>query len=173
MTYEPDEFMEKCIAGHDLTSIKRVLTSSIYFDPTFESDDFDAGVRYVTQIRKLSIWDPFNGQPPLMAARVDKKDTTLTTDDFAISVSNLSRNFCQERIDDVKKLGKYCYGSSRKPTTPPSPTEVQRPNVSAPPVQRQRVEGAEQNRVLKTAALTVAAVIAVVAAIAFLIKLFK
>ena len=67
-------------------------------------------MEYVRDVKGVDIYEPFDPMlKPLYAERVDLKDPTLEEDDFAASVACLKENFCPERIEDTKKLGRYLF----------------------------------------------------------------
>lgn len=44
---------------------------------------------------------------------ISSQKTTFTDEDFADAVFELKKNFCQERISDVKTIGKKLYGTQK------------------------------------------------------------
>lgn len=58
----------------------------------------------------MDIFEPYDPQKgALFGDRIDRKDPTLEEDDFAAALFRLTENFCQERIDDTIKLGRYLF----------------------------------------------------------------
>lgn len=107
--FQSTELVDAGIREGDYIKIRRALTSACYFDRTFSKGNFKDGLEYVAK-QGVDIFEPFDPQKgALYSERVDRKDPTLTKDDFADSEYNLTENFCQERIDDTIKLGRYLF----------------------------------------------------------------
>ena len=94
----------------NLKSARRVIANVCPFDRTFTTSKFEDALEYVRDVKGVNIFEPFDPSlKPLYAERVDRKDPTLEEDDFAVSVAYLKENFCLERIEDTKKLGRYLF----------------------------------------------------------------
>ena len=94
----------------NLKSARRVIANVCPFDRTFTTSKFEDALEYVRDVKGVNIFEPFDPSlKPLYAERVDRKDPTLEEDDFAVSVAYLKENFCPERIEDTKKLGRYLF----------------------------------------------------------------
>ena len=94
----------------NLKSARRVIANVCPFDRTFTTSKFEDALEYVRDVKGVDIFEPFDPSlKPLYAERVDRKDPTLEEDDFAVSVAYLKENFCPERIEDTKKLGRYLF----------------------------------------------------------------
>lgn len=102
--------IDEALQEKDLSRVRRMLSDVCAFDRTFSTEEFDDAVEYVCQVKGVDIYEPFDASlKPLYTKRVDQKDPTLEEDDFAVSVAYLKENFCPERIEDTKKLGRYLF----------------------------------------------------------------
>lgn len=130
------DVVDQGIREHDMACIRQALTSTCPFDRTFSRGAFDDGLDYVLKVKGVSedeLYEQFDPEIwPLFASRVDSKDETLTARDFSFSVGYLTENFCPERIEDVKKLGRYLF-----------PNEMKKPEGTAQP--KWQVEGQSAN----------------------------
>ena len=83
-------------------------------------------MEYVRVIKGVDIYEPFDESiKPLYAERVDQKDPSLEEKDVAYSVASLKRNFCPERIEDTKKLGRYLFPEEMHQSKPKPQPRVQ------------------------------------------------
>lgn len=88
----------------------RLLINICEFDPAFSTGEFDDALEYVCKIKGVDIYEPFEAKlNPLYEERIALKDPSLQKDDFVTSVAYLLENFCPERIEDTKKLGRYLF----------------------------------------------------------------
>lgn len=130
------DVVDQGIREHDMACIRQALTSTCPFDRTFSRGAFDDGLDYVLKVKGVSedeLYEQFDPEIwPLFASRVDSKDETLTARDFSFSVGYLTENFCPERIEDVKKLGRYLF-----------PNEMKKPEEKVQP--RWQAEGRSGN----------------------------
>lgn len=102
--------VDKELQRGNIRGVCRLLVNICEFDPTFANGEFDDALEYVIKVKGVDIYEPFDADlNPLYAARVDRKDPTLQKDDFVTSVAYLLENFCPERIEDTKKLGRYLF----------------------------------------------------------------
>lgn len=97
------EAIEKGIQEKDIKGLRESIGSICYTCRDFSDGEFDEVVEYVVS-KGVSIFDPIlNGE--LVSFGKD----TFTDEDFARAVFELKRNFCKERIADVKKIGTALY----------------------------------------------------------------
>lgn len=129
--FELTDLVDQGIQENDMMCVRRALTSMCPFDRAFTQGKFDNGIEYVLREKGISedklyvAFDPTLF--PLMRERVDTKDSTLTEDDYTHAVFYLTENFCKERIEDVKKLGRYLFpNEGKEPTVNPSRRSPQR-----------------------------------------------
>ena len=105
------DFMDKDIEKNDVQMLRNRIGNIIYTSRDFSSGDFDAAIKYV-ESKGIKLKEPYNSKYELV---LNKKDLSeCTREDFAAAVFNLKENFCTERINEVKKIGKYMYGPGGK-----------------------------------------------------------
>ena len=98
------EAIEKGIAEHDVKALREAIGSICYTCRDFSDGEFDAVVEYVEKSGIKIKDDNLVGSPIL-----SNQKNTFTDEDFAKAVFALKKNFCDERILDVKKIGKTLY----------------------------------------------------------------
>jgi hypothetical protein len=96
------------VKSKNLSKIREALGTICYTSRDFRSGAFDAHLKYVLD-SGIDIFEEYNGEP-LISEK--KKLEDMNDDDFSEAVFELKENFCKERINDVKKIGKYLYGNS-------------------------------------------------------------
>ena len=95
--------IEKGIAENDVNGLRESIGSICYTCRDFSDGEFDEVVNYVVS-KGISLFETdLNGE--LVSSNKD----TFTDEDFARAVFELKRNFCKERIADVKKIGATLY----------------------------------------------------------------
>ena len=116
--FDMTDLIDKALNEGNLRSVRRVISDICPSDRTFTTGEFEDALEYVRKIKRISdseIFEPFDPDlKPLYSDRVDRKDPTLEEDDFAASVAVLKENFCPERIEDTKKLGRYLFPDEMK-----------------------------------------------------------
>ncbi len=115
--YKPNELVKKFIEEKDLQGVREAVGTIIYEDRTFKNGSFDSAVKFMKNRFPNDFMEKFNPQPPLIS-EAKKAPIPVNDEDFAVSVSHLKRNFCDERIDDVKAISKRLYGTQSKATSP-------------------------------------------------------
>ena len=97
------EAIEKGIQEKDIKRLREDIGSICYTCRNFSDGEFDEVVEYVVS-KGVSLFDStLNGD--LVSFGKD----IFTDEDFARAVFELKRNFCKERIADVKKIGTTLY----------------------------------------------------------------
>lgn len=95
---------------NDRRKIISALTSKCFLDRTFSTGAFDDGVEYVVEQKGYQqLWEPFNGDPPLFLPRIEAKDPTLCEEDYPTAITDLTFNFCPQRVEDLRRLGQYLF----------------------------------------------------------------
>lgn len=108
--FDNSDLVDKALQEENLRSARCVISNICPFDRTFTTGEFEDALEYVIKVKGVDIFEPFDASlNPLYGERVDRKDPTLEEDDFAVSVAYLKENFCPERIEDTKKLGRYLF----------------------------------------------------------------
>lgn len=118
------EAIEKGIEQHDIKGLREAIGSICYTSRDFSSGEFDEAVRYVEK-KGIKIKDD-----SLIGELVSSGKTDYTDEDFARAVFELKKNFCDDRIEDVKKIGKSLYKPVQKEAAHES-----RPSGTSPKVQ--------------------------------------
>lgn len=98
------EAIEQGIARRDIRALREAIGTICYLDRDFSRGEFDEAVQYV-ESKGIQLKDSrLIGDPP-----VSSQKRSFTKDDFGAAVFELKENFCDERIEDVKKIGKALY----------------------------------------------------------------
>ena len=95
------------IAKNDLFMLREALGNTVYGCRNFSDGEFDGAVRYV-EAHGIKIKMPYDGNPLISKT---KPEDEWTDRDFSDAIAELKMNFCDERINDVKKIGKKLYPS--------------------------------------------------------------
>ena len=98
------EAIEQGILNKDVAALKEAIGNICYTCRDFSDGEFDRIVKYVESNGISLMDDGIEGNPTISS----QKDV-FSDDDFSRAVFELKRNFCKERIDDVKKIGKTLY----------------------------------------------------------------
>lgn len=107
MQYRPNEKILKCIQDKDIGALREYVGTIIYSDRAFLHGEFEAAVKYLTEDCFITeLFEPFNGNPPLKS---QSGSTEFEQSDFTEAVYDLKDNFCRERIEDVKIIGRALY----------------------------------------------------------------
>ena len=97
------EEIEKGIADNDIERIREAIGNICYTSRDFSSGEFDEVLRYV-ESKGIKLKDD-----TLDGKLISDGKMAYTDEDFARAVFMLKKNFCNERIADVKKIGKALY----------------------------------------------------------------
>ena len=97
------ETIEQKIADNDVSSLRESIGNICYIDRDFSSGEFDEVLRYV-ESKGIKLKDD-----TLDGKLISDGKMAYTDEDFARAVFMLKKNFCNERIADVKKIGKALY----------------------------------------------------------------
>lgn len=101
------EAIENGIAKGDIKALREALGSISYTNWDFSNGEFDEAVEYVKS-KGIKIMDESLVGDPAISSQ--KK--TFTDDDFARAIFELKKNFCEERIEDVKTIGRSLYSKN-------------------------------------------------------------
>lgn len=117
--FRETDLMDKALQKENFDSARCVIANLCPFDRAFTTGMFEDALEYAHKIKGVNLYVPFDETlNPLYEKRVARKDPNLKEDDFAYSVAYLKENFCPERIEDTKKLGRYLF-----------PEEIRHPRV--------------------------------------------
>lgn len=143
------ETIENDIAQNNIKSLREKIGSLCYTSRSFSSSEFDEVVSYVIQ-KGIALKDE-----KLVGSLISEGKETYTDEDFTRAVFELKRNFCDERINDVKKIGRSLYKKSEPKAIDSSTAHRNKDTGTIPNVQSHR----ESKAKLLWAAIPVAAVI--------------
>lgn len=103
------EAIENGIKNNDISALREAIGSICYTSRDFSSGEFDEAIKYV-ESKGIKIKDDMLiGNTTISSTKED-----FTDEDFADAVFELKNNFCDERINDVKIIGKKLYGRIHK-----------------------------------------------------------
>lgn len=97
------EVINKGIAEKDVALLRDAIGNLCYTSRNFASSEFDEAIKFVLS-KGIKLKDE-----ALVGELVSAGKTTFTKEDFTRAVFELKKNFCDERIADVKKIGKAVY----------------------------------------------------------------
>lgn len=104
---QKNETIEKAIKSKNIQLLREYLGNICYIDANFSTGEFDSTIRY---IKNSGISEEELKDKKLEGELItDQKAIPYTQDDFIEAVAKLKNNFCDERIEDVKKIGKMLY----------------------------------------------------------------
>lgn len=98
------EAIEQGIITRDVVSLRDSIGSICYTCRDFSDGEFDRIVEYV-ESKGIELKDSTLADGPTISSQKSE----FTDDDFSRAIFELKRNFCDERIDDVKKIGRALY----------------------------------------------------------------
>lgn len=128
-----DKNLMNAVAEKNLTAIKTALTSINLKDRNFSTGAFEEGLKYVESQNIAGLYDKFDGETFKPESEWDQSYWTY------INVS-LMDNFCRERIEELKRVGRKIYPAQATPQIQPSvqpsarkknqPTTTQSPSTN-------------------------------------------
>ena len=101
------EAIEKGIKEKDIEGLRESVANICYVDRNFSNGEFDQVLSYI-ESKNINIKDD-----KLVGNLISKEKSTYNDEDFARAVFELKKNFCDERINDVKKIGKALYSNKK------------------------------------------------------------
>lgn len=111
------DYIDKLIIKNDIRGLRETLGNTCYTSRDFSSGEFDKTVDYIIG-KGIKIKDD-----SLIGNLISEGKTSYTDEDFARAIFELKRNFCDERIADVKKIGKTLYKKDKAPVNKPTPNQ--------------------------------------------------
>lgn len=164
---KPNRLVEEYLNKNDIKSVRDAIGTIIYTDMAFKTPDFQDEVDYVVKERGIKeLMQEFNPVPQLKSELI-KEGVNISDDDFAVSIANLKRNFCKERIEDVKKIGRHLYGA-----TQPEPVNIDKSVTAKSKVSNEnRIMIKSKNSRIRHEKIGLIAAIAGVAAVVLIIIL--
>jgi len=116
-----DKNLMSAVEERNVLHIKSALTSITLKDRNFSTGEFDEGLRYVESKNIAGLYDDFDGEEL-------KPESEWNQDYWTYINVSLVDNFCKERIDLLKKIGRKIYPVQQKTVTPPTGSPVQKKN---------------------------------------------
>lgn len=108
--FRETDLMDEALQKENFDSARCVIANLCPFDRAFTTGMFEDALEYAHKVKGVNLYVSFDVTlNPLYEERVARKDPNLEEDDFAYSVAYLKENFCPERIEDTKKLGRYLF----------------------------------------------------------------
>lgn len=116
------ESLEERIRTNDIAGLKEAIGNICYIDRNFSSGEFEELIQYV-ESKGIRLRDEKLTGEPLISSQ----KSVFTNKDFARAIFEMKGNFCDERIEDVKKIGRALYGakSSQYTESIPEGKEIQ------------------------------------------------
>ena len=97
--------IENGIAQNDVKALREAIGSICYTNRDFSNGEFFEAIKHV-ESKGIQLKDAgLVGNPTISSQRSE-----FTDEDFAKAIFELKRNFCDERIQDVKTIGEKLYG---------------------------------------------------------------
>lgn len=94
--------LEEAVNKGDLTGIYSTLYTVLHEDPAFSTGKFEQLLGYVRSRNVPGLMQPFDGE------RFESEDK-WNEEYWALQASELVDNFCEERIEHLKKVGRKLY----------------------------------------------------------------
>ena len=134
-----DKNLIAAVEERNVLHIKSALTSITLKDRNFSTGEFDEGLRYVESKNIAGLYDDFDGEEL-------KPESEWNQDYWTYINVSLVDNFCKERIDLLKKIGRKIYPvqSTQKIVTPPTGSSVQKKIRRNPSIMEQVKRGVER-----------------------------
>ena len=102
--------IERCIREKDIKNLRGAIAVTAFVDRTFATGEFEKTLKYAESKGIKVKEDKLIGE--LISTTKDPSE--YTQDDFSTAVFELKENFCDERIEDVKKIGRTLYGTKEQ-----------------------------------------------------------
>lgn len=152
------ESIEKGIAECDVKKLRTAIASISYTCRDFSDGEFDKVVKYVESKGIKLKDDQLVGNPTISSQK-----NVYTEDDFTRAVYELKKNFCDERIEDVKKIGKSLYGNRKEKVVKQAPDIQEKSNRIYPKVQDHQNE---KNKIMFAVLVVIIIVILIICILA-------
>lgn len=128
--------IEKGIKNNDIRSLRAAIGSICCISRDFSDGEFDEVVKYVEQHGIKLKDNELIGRPTISSQKNE-----FSEEDFARAIFELKKNFCDERIEDVKAIGRALYGNNKKEEKAQPKTTVKREQVSSDKKKISNLEG--------------------------------
>ena len=104
-TIEVNTQFKKDVEDGNVSHIRDELTTIAHSDRTLSNGEFDAYLDYAKKANVSGLFDPFDGEKFKPKEEWDAKYWSYIN-------ASLMDNFCNERINHLKEVGKYVYGKT-------------------------------------------------------------
>lgn len=139
-----NHYLEEAINNNNIVRIKSAFTMIAHEDRSFSSGKFKEALNYVKAKNIDGLFEKYDNRP------FEVRDN-WNEDYWALIVSSLVSNFCQERIDHLEEISKVIYPKKETSTGPK--------NTKKPQKKREQIEGMEAITVIGTGATAVLAMV--------------
>ncbi|ERK60426.1 hypothetical protein HMPREF1983_00173 [Gemella bergeri ATCC 700627] len=95
------ESLETAIKENDIKLIRQLLVDLLIFDKDLSKGEFLNTLNYVEN-KGIKV-----KEDKLIGELIYKENKELSLEDFSNAMTELTFNFCDERIEDVRKIGFY------------------------------------------------------------------
>lgn len=99
--------VEEAVAEKNVVHLVDAFTNIILKDKRFDTREFDDSLEYAQKQMGEDIFKPFDGEP-------EKSEPEWTVGYWNDQLSALQDNFCLERIDRMRRLGRKLYQAELK-----------------------------------------------------------
>lgn len=117
--------IEKGIKNNDVQSLRNALGNICYISRDFSDGEFDEVVKYVEKHGIKIKDDKLTGKPIISGQKNE-----FSEEDFARAIFEMKKNFCDERIEDAKTIGRALYGNKKEERAQIKSTEVKSKSLS-------------------------------------------
>ena len=118
MNNEVNQLVMEAVRTKDIIGLKSAISTLINYDRNFSRGYVESNLEYIKR-NGINIFEEFNHQKLIS----NKSSNQYTEKDFSDAIFYLEKNFCNERLEDVKKIGKVLY--KEKTSKPIVKTEQQ------------------------------------------------
>lgn len=113
--YDIRELIKESTELGDIESLRRTLIMMIHHDENFSKGYFENSIKYIKEnidsSKKDKIYEKLDTNIPMI---LNHKKDNFTKDDFIDAICRLKQNFCIERVEEVKKIGKALYDNKQE-----------------------------------------------------------
>ncbi|MGV3025094.1 hypothetical protein ACED96_05135 [Clostridium thermobutyricum] len=153
----------KGVNDRNLNYIKTALYGIVISDRRLEDGILEKNIEYIEE-HGIKIKEELDKNKPLLS--VEKKGE-YTREDFRYAAIYLSENFCDERINDVRKIGQAVYKKQVRNINPVTEKQTNNCQVQGiTPVKKQMNPKVKKKRIIWGIAAAAAVIVAGIIAVA-------
>lgn len=104
MSNKVNQLVIEAVKTKDIIGLKSAISTLINYDRNFSRGYVETNLKYIKECG-INIFEEFNHQELLS----NKNISEYTERDFSNAIFYLEKNFCNERLEDVKKIGQVLY----------------------------------------------------------------